>query len=61
VQAPDTDIDEQGLPTAEPGCGHPVWSDLSTRLNRLSAVVRVQANALGVPALATLLMQGLVL
>jgi len=61
MQAPDTDIDEQGLPLAEPGCGHPVWSDLSTRLNRLSALANVQAHAVGVPALATLLMQGLVL
>ena len=61
MQAQDIDIDEHGLPLVESGRGLPAWSDLSRRLNHLSAFVRVQAHALGVPALATLLMQGLVL
>jgi hypothetical protein len=61
VQDLDVENNQDGLPSPEPRCGHPVWSDLSRRFHRLSAVVRVQANAHGVPALATLLMQGLVL
>jgi hypothetical protein len=61
MQAFEIDTDQDGLPGPDSGCGQALWSDLSQRLNRLSALVRVQANALGVPALATLLMQGLVL
>ncbi|HLZ82118.1 MAG TPA: hypothetical protein VKQ54_01035 [Caulobacteraceae bacterium] len=57
----DIDNEQEGLPPLESVCGHPMWSDLSQRLSRLSAQVRVQANAHAVPALATLLMQGLVL
>lgn len=60
MQALDIEIDEQEVPVA-PSCGHPVWSDLSRRMNHLSALVRVQAHAHVVPALATFLMQGLVL
>jgi hypothetical protein len=38
----------------------PPWSALADRLSNVSARVRVQTHALAVPALAGLLMQGLV-
>jgi len=60
VQACEIEDDEDGLAPPERERGHFAWSDLSRRLNHLSALVRVQANAHAVPALATLLMQGLV-
>jgi hypothetical protein len=61
MQACEIENVEDGLATAEAGLGHSVWAELSQRLNHLSALARVQAHAIGVPALATLLMQGLVL
>ena len=61
MQACEIENDEDGLPQSEPGRGHSAWSNFSGRLSDLSALVRVQAHAHGVPALATLLMQGLVL
>jgi hypothetical protein len=61
VQACEIENVEDGLPQPESGRGYSAWSGFSGRLNHLSALVRVQANAFGVPALANLLMQGLVL
>jgi hypothetical protein len=73
MQATEIESELEGFPPAElalagvssPGSAatpsDPVWSGLARRMSRLSTSLRVQANALGVPALATLLMQGLVL
>ena len=60
MQAREIENDGEGLASAQ-APGDPVWFELARRLNRLTALVRVQAHAVGVPALATLLMQGLVL
>ncbi len=61
MQACEIEIVEDALPPLEPVGWSPAWSALSQRVGDLSALLRVQAHAYGVPALAALLMQGLVL
>jgi hypothetical protein len=61
MQDPEIDDEQNGGPSLQSGNQYPVWSELAGRLSQLSALVRVQVNAHGVPALANLLMQGLVL
>jgi hypothetical protein len=62
----DSEIEIDNVDFAAPPLGAAVtpgdwfWSDLSRRLDHLTTLVRVQAHARAVPALANFLMQGLV-
>jgi hypothetical protein len=64
MQAFEIDIDHSDSSAPSFGLAEtrspPPWSALAGRLSNVSARVRVQTHALAVPALAGILMQGLV-
>ena len=67
MQLHDIEIAPGGSPLAFGDADQPTYASADSRLsglfshwNQLSASLRVHANAHGVPALATLLMQGIV-